>query len=68
MKFQTDKVSKEKIFNKFLKNVKQEVKNVPNEDPENLLNKSCIKNSILLYEYLLSSIDFSDEIDKEDID
>lgn len=61
MKFQAlDKDSKEKLMNKLIKSIKQEVKNVPNEDPNNLLSEACLKSVPMLYEFMLKHIDYSD--------
>ena len=61
MKFQSlNKDSKEKLMNKLIKSVKQEVKNTPNEDPNNLLSKACLDAMPMLYEFMLKHIDYSD--------
>ena len=61
MKFQSlNKDSKEKLINKLIKSVKQEVKNTPNEDPNNLLSKACLETVPMLYEFMLKHIDYSD--------
>ena len=61
MKFQAlDKNDRERLMNKLIKSVKQEVKNTPNEDPENLLSKACLDAMPMLYEFMLKHIDYSD--------
>ena len=61
MKFQAlDKNDRERLMNKLIKSVKQEVKNTPNEDPNNLLSKACLDAMPMLYEFMLKHIDYSD--------
>ena len=62
MRFQTDKESREKTMNKILKQVKAEMKNVPyDETVFDKLKNSCFKASETLYEYMLKSIDTSED-------
>lgn len=62
MRFQTDKDSREKTMNRLLKQVKTEMKNVPyDETVFDKLKNSCFKASETLYEYMLKSIDLSED-------
>lgn len=62
MRFQTDKDSREKTMNRLLKQVKTEMKNVPyDETVFDKLKNSCFKASETLYEYMLKSIDTSED-------
>lgn len=63
MRFQTDKDSREKTMHKLLKQVKTEMKNVSYDDETafDILKKSCLKASETLYEYMLKSIDTSED-------
>ena len=62
MRFQTDKGSREKTMSKILKQVKTEMKNVPyDETVFDKLKNSCLKASETLYEYMLKSIDTSED-------
>ena len=47
MRFQMTKDEKEKVFNKMLKQIRQEVKDIQNNDPHNLLS-GCV---ILYYRF-----------------
>ena len=62
MRFQTDKDSHKKTMDKLLKQVKTEMKNVPyDETVFDKLKNSCFKASETLYEYMLKSIDTSED-------
>lgn len=65
MRFQTDKDSRKKTMDKLLKQVKTEMKNVPyvpyDETVFDKLKNSCLKASETLYEYMLKSIDTSED-------
>lgn len=62
MRFQTDKDSRKKTMDKLLKQVKTEMKNVPyDETVFDKLKNSCFKASETLYEYMLKSIDLSED-------
>lgn len=63
MRFQTDKDSREKTMHRLLKQVKTEMKNVSYDDETvfDKLKNSCLKASETLYEYMLKSIDTSED-------
>ncbi len=70
MRFQTDKESREKTMNKLIKQVKTDMKNVPYDDEKvfDKLKESCNKATDIFYEYMLKSIDLSEDgVDSKEI-